>query len=73
MLSQLNSSRCGDDSIENTLLNDSIARQRRSILMKPISPESILMEKEKDARMRNISEKLEQLRADIRKEIIVKK
>ena len=36
---------------------------------KPVSPESMILEKEKDLRMKNISHKLEQLRSDIRREI----
>ena len=40
-----------------------------SSIMRPVSPESIILEREKDMRMKNISHKLEQLRADIRREI----
>ena len=38
---------------------------KRSIA-RPMSPESVMVGKEKDVRMRNISDKLEKLRADIR-------
>jgi hypothetical protein len=61
ILSNLNDTNLSIESLEG--------RGKGNSVLKPVSPESIILEKEKDLRMKNISHKLEQLRSDIRREI----